>query len=135
MIYDIGNENELLEEDISNLLKALKKSRNRERSARLKAYEDKAREGSADIKLKLRKQLEIFENCPYCNVKIDYEYCHADHIYPIAKGGISVQENMVLVCPNCNNKKSKLTLRQFAKKENLNMQEIESRLEILGKDF
>ena len=42
---------------------------------------------------------------------------------------------MVLVCQDCNNMKSKLTLRQFARKARLDMSLIEERLEILGKDF
>ena len=42
---------------------------------------------------------------------------------------------MVLVCEECNRSKSKSTLRQFAKKYNLNLNQIEKDLDLLGKDF
>ncbi len=82
----------------------------------------------------IKKDLVDNEDCPYCGYALKLAI-HADHIYPIAKGGESTKKNMVLVCADCNTKKSSLTLQAFIKKYSLNREEIESRLEALGKDF
>ncbi len=107
----------------------------KEKSARLKAYENKARDGTATLKTSLKEQFKILNKCPYCRKEIAFETCHADHIYPIAKGGLTTKSNMVLVCEECNRSKSKSTLRQFAKKYKLNLDQIEKDLDLLGKDF
>jgi len=72
--------------------------------------------------------------CPYCGSELDSN-AHADHIYPIAKGGLSILANMVLACPDCNSKKSDLTLRVFIQTYGLDREAIEVRLSQLGKDF
>lgn len=60
---------------------------------------------------------------------------HADHIYPVSKGGRSMPKNMVYVCAPCNSQKINLTLAGFIKKYNLDRDEIERRLQELGKEF
>jgi 5-methylcytosine-specific restriction endonuclease McrA len=60
---------------------------------------------------------------------------HVDHIYPISKGGHSVETNMVKVCGDCNLKKGSLTLREFIAKYKLDRDAIERRLDELGKKF
>jgi 5-methylcytosine-specific restriction endonuclease McrA len=72
--------------------------------------------------------------CPYCGRELDGN-AHADHIYPIAKGGLSILANMVLVCADCNAKKSDLTLRVFIQTFGLDRKAVETRLSQLGKDF
>ena len=129
------NNNKNLQYEL-NILKIYRSILNKhEKSARLKSYENKARDGTAILKTSLKKQLKILNKCPYCRKEIAFETCHADHIYPIAKGGLTTKSNMVLVCEECNRSKSKLTLRQFAKKYNLNLDQIEKDLDLLGKDF
>ena len=118
------------------LLKSLKpKLKEQEKSARIKGYEDRARQGSSNLKKNLEYQLKLLNKCPYCRKEIAFETCHADHIYPIAKGGLTTKSNMVLVCEECNRSKSKSTLRQFAKKHSLNLDQIEKDLDLLGKDI
>ena len=73
-------------------------------------------------------------DCPYCGSVLGDEK-HADHIHPLAKGGLSVVRNMVWVCAECNLRKGEMTLTAFVKKFHLNRDAIESRLEALGKDF
>ena len=73
-------------------------------------------------------------NCPYCNRKKTPTKAVADHIYPVSKGGLSTLQNMVLICNNCNEKKSDLTLRIFCKQQNYNYNKVIDRLEELGKD-
>lgn len=80
----------------------------------------------------LRNAIPRNEFCPYCLTKIS-DGGHIDHIYPIAKGGHSVIENMIHVCAKCNSKKGELTLNQFMERYALNRQEIENRLKSLGK--
>ncbi len=80
----------------------------------------------------LRKAIEKNEICPYCSKPIT-DGGHIDHIYPIAKGGHSVIENMVHVCSKCNSKKGEMTLNQFMEKFQLNRDAIEKKLRDLGK--
>jgi 5-methylcytosine-specific restriction endonuclease McrA len=82
----------------------------------------------------VKRSLADNKECPYCGAGLS-SATHADHIYPLAKGGESTKKNMVLVCFDCNSKKSSLTLRAFIIKYNLDRDTIERRLEALGKDF
>jgi 5-methylcytosine-specific restriction endonuclease McrA len=82
---------------------------------------------------KIKINMEINNNCPYCEQPI--VEVHVDHIFPVAKGGLSTTKNMVRVCSKCNIKKKDLTLNQFIKKYNLNRNLIESNLEALNKIY
>jgi 5-methylcytosine-specific restriction endonuclease McrA len=107
------------------------------KEAKLQSLKNKAAES---IKTKrviakgIKRSLADNDDCPYCGFVI-VGAIHADHIYPVSKGGESTKKNMVLVCADCNSKKSALTLQAFIKKHNLNRDEIENRLSSLGKDF
>ena len=57
----------------------------------------------------------------------------ADHIHPINKGGLSTNQNMVLICKNVILKKA-FTLRAFCKQQRLDYDNICNRLENMGKD-
>lgn len=72
--------------------------------------------------------------CPYCGGELG-PTPHADHIYPVSKGGRSTFANLVFVCMTCNGKKSDLTLRAFAKAFEYDYALIEQRLDELGKEF
>jgi len=72
--------------------------------------------------------------CPYCGGDLG-ESPHADHIYPVSKGGRSTVKNMVYVCASCNMAKLDMTLSTFIRAHNLNREEIEARLTRLGKEF
>ena len=82
----------------------------------------------------VRRKLNRSDECPYCGGALGSDP-HADHIYPLSRGGHGVSTNMVMVCSPCNLKKSSLTLREFIIKFKLDRDEIESRLEALGKRF
>ena len=119
-----------LEAEIEVLKKALTKSKKRERSARLAAYDDKARQGSQSLKRKLLSKIRGNSYvCPYCLTTAKKSELVLDHIHPIAKGGQTVPQNSVLVCPSCNSKKKALTLRVFCKKFDIDFDGIVSRLE------
>jgi hypothetical protein len=94
------------------------------------AHYDELRGGATVVK----KKLKITEVCPYCEQSLGKDY-EADHIYPVAKGGLSTTENMVHVCKSCNRKKSGLTLRKFCEKYGFDESGIASRLSVLGKDY
>lgn len=87
-----------------------------------------------DLADRIKHRLERDEMCPYCGVMLGNS-SHADHIYPVSKGGRSITSNMVIVCADCNVKKSNHTLRAFVLKFGLNQDAIEKRLMALGKDF
>lgn len=119
-----------LEEEIEVLKKSLTKSKKRERSARLAAYDDKARQGSQSLKKKLLSKIRGNSYvCPYCLTTTKKSELVLDHIHPIAKGGQTLPQNSVLVCPTCNSKKKALTLRVFCKKFDMDFDGIIFRLE------
>lgn len=98
--------------------------------ARLAGHTGKSRLVANSVKKKLRQDHE----CPYCGEHLG-EQPHADHIYPISKGGLSIEENMVHVCAKCNMKKKDMTLYAYIKKYSLDRDRIEETLIAMGKDI
>ncbi|MDA7506634.1 HNH endonuclease, partial [Akkermansiaceae bacterium] len=86
---------------------------------------------SRNLAASIKRKLVKGHPCPYCGKSLGSDF-HADHIYPVIKGGLSTIQNMVNVCSSCNLAKGDLTLSAFIKKLDLNRNEIESRLENLG---
>jgi 5-methylcytosine-specific restriction endonuclease McrA len=91
-------------------------------------------EASRDLASQVKKRLSVQTYCPYCGGKLGAEM-HADHIYPLSKGGLSISSNMVFVCVTCNMKKRDMTLNTFIRKFNLVRADIERRLDRLGKEY
>lgn len=98
--------------------------------ARLAAADKRSRELASFTK----RELARYDRCPYCN-ELMGNAPHADHIYPLSLGGLSIRENMVLVCGSCNVKKSVMTLREFIEAEQLDRTRIEYTLKQLGKKY
>ena len=107
-----------------------KKEKDTHLKARIASHENASR----GIALTVKKKLTQTSECPYCNKAIGNNP-HADHIYPVSKGGQSIDYNMVMVCEKCNLSKGDLMLREFIAKEKLDSISIECRLEKLGKRF
>ena len=82
----------------------------------------------------IKDRIKAQHCCPYCGGHLG-ESPHADHIYPVSKGGRSTERNMVYVCARCNEDKSDLTLSAFIRHYNLDRDAIEARLSRMGKDF
>lgn len=110
------------------VLTARLEKRNKEKTL-ANAYLKKSRNDSSSVKSNLKNH----ETCPYCGT--ESKHLEADHIYPISLGGLSVKENMIYVCKDCNRKKGGATLREFIKKFDLNKDYVEENLEKLGKKF
>ncbi len=98
------------------------------------AHFGRTREKADAIKHNLSGQVNIYPNCPYCDGVLG-EQPHADHIFPVSRGGLSTPDNLVLVCDICNSKKTNKTLREFIISENLDRTRIERVLIMLGKRF
>ena len=49
----------------------------------------------------------------YCRIPLHQQPYHIDHRRPCAKGGATTEENLQLLCPNCNILKNNQTQRQF----------------------
>ena len=81
------------------------------------------------------KQKRLVDNCPYCGETINQSDAQLDHIYPVSKGGISTEENLIFVCSSCNRKKSNDTIRAFIEGAGFNSDIIYGRLKKLNKDF
>jgi 5-methylcytosine-specific restriction endonuclease McrA len=92
-----------------------------------------ARSKQASAKRRLASQLNTFNRCPYCEEKLSFEQSHVDHIHPVSKGGLSEDDNLVLVCAPCNISKGKKTLRAFCRDADLNYDVVVARLEQIGK--
>ena len=90
----------------------------------------KARDHAENVKRALRKD----HDCPYCGNGLGAQP-HADHIYPVSKGGRSVSANMVYVCAVCNVKKGDMTLAAFIATQRLDRDVIEQRLQRLRKEY
>lgn len=114
-----------------------RKANEKERTAKINAFESKNRSGAQLIKDKLLKLVKSKDDwqCIYCLKLNNVKLAEADHIHPVNKGGLTTMQNMVLICKDCNSKKSNQTLRVFCKKSNLNYDKICERLENLGKDI
>jgi 5-methylcytosine-specific restriction endonuclease McrA len=112
-----------------------KRTKERERSAKIAAFDNKARTGSQIVKDDLLKSIrnKTRWKCPYCDLNNSINEAVADHIYPVNKGGLSMPENMVLICGDCNKKKSNLVLRVFCKKYSIDFNIVCERLEKQGK--
>lgn len=91
---------------------------------------DSVRTTAAQVKLGLRND----HDCPYCGGSLGDEP-HADHIHPVAKGGLSTPRNMVMVCSPCNGAKRDMTLNQFISSRRLDRDIVFQRLSQLGKDY
>jgi len=117
--------------------KNLKRNANeKEKSAKIAALESEKRIGAQTVKEKLIKSVKTkdYWDCPYCEKNKDFKNAQADHIHPVNKGGLSTMQNMILICSECNSKKTNLTLRAFCKKFKLNYENISIKLEKAGKD-
>jgi len=82
----------------------------------------------------LESQLAIIPHCPYCLGALGDD-AEIDHIYPLSRGGLSKDTNLVIVCRKCNNAKSAKTLLEFIRENGLNLEEIEDTMKKLGKSF
>ena len=126
----------LLKKIIFEFKRFKKRASERERTAKINAFENKNRSGAQNIKDKLLKAVRIKSKwtCPYCNNSSDVNVAEADHIQPVNKGGLTTLQNMVLICKKCNSKKTNLLLRIFCKKQSYDYNGVCERLEKLGKD-
>ena len=111
-----------------------RKKKEQKLKAHAAAHHGKTRDLADSVRKQISDQFEQHPNCPYCFGKMGNSP-HADHIYPVSKGGLSTKENMVFICEKCNMDKGDLTLREFIKKNELNSNKIENILEKLGKEF
>lgn len=111
-----------------------RRKRKKDKESELKAAAALNVHQTRRVAASVRKQLEKQPHCPYCGGSIG-DTPHADHIYPVAKGGRSVPRNMVWVCADCNLKKRDLTLTGFVRKFEYDRVAIEARLDGLGKDY
>ena len=111
-----------------------KKERKYRKSARDRALIASHNKKSRHLSPSVKKTLKVTGYCPYCFELLGNDY-HADHIYPVSKGGLTVPQNMVNICKKCNSRKGSHTLNYFIKKYSLNRDKIEATLNKLGKEY
>ena len=111
-------------------LKEAKKEKARTLKARVAQADNKTRKIATSVKLRLPQN----HLCPYCGNHLG-DNPHADHIYPVSRGGLSTLVNMVYACASCNKKKKANTLKMFIDEFELDRSSIENRLTDLGKEF
>ncbi len=71
----------------------------------LRREKDKARKLRDSAWWKRKKSDGI---CHYCRNKFKPAELTMDHVVPLSRGGVSVKENLVPCCKDCNNKKKNL---------------------------
>ena len=69
---------------------------------RIKAEREKARELRTSSWWKEKIQSGF---CQYCEKKVNPKDLTMDHLVPLARGGLSVKNNLVPACKECNAKK------------------------------
>lgn len=80
----------------------------------------------------LKRIVTKTENCPYCGKSLGDDP-HLDHIYPVAKGGLSIKDNLVWCCSSCNSLKSDRGLIYFLTDIGVEIPEVLNRLQNMGK--
>ena len=91
-----------------------KEAENKRIKALAAAHTGKTRQLATNVKNQLKQQTSLISGCPYCGGSLG-ETPHADHIYPVARGGLSTADNMIYVCQRCNIKKSDKTVYEFVR--------------------
>jgi 5-methylcytosine-specific restriction endonuclease McrA len=109
-----------------------KEAENKRIKALAAAHTGKTRQLATNVKNQLKQQTSLISGCPYCGGSLG-ETPHADHIYPVARGGLSTADNMIYVCQKCNIKKSDKTVYEFVREAKLNLNQVLTNIEILGK--
>jgi 5-methylcytosine-specific restriction endonuclease McrA len=118
-----------------NLKKAEQDKKTRHIKARAADKESAVRGMAKQYKKGFEEQKRLVDSCPYCGGAINQSDAQLDHIYPVSKGGLSTEENLVFVCSSCNRKKSNDTIRSFIEGAGFNSDIIYGRLKVLNKDF
>ena len=119
---------QLLEPKLKDLL------RKEERAQREKSVVARVRKKSRENAERVKVKLEKTTKCPYCNETLGPQP-HADHIYPLSRGGQETESNMVYVCASCNIAKSDKTLHTFCMDHGLSFRQVSARLRRMDKDF
>ncbi|MBS0151006.1 MAG: HNH endonuclease [Nitrospira sp.] len=114
----------------------------KEKQAAIERFETKhgkafAKAAAADGQTRMRatslkRLVKKTPDCPYCGAVLGTDP-HLDHIYPLAKGGLSIVINLVWCCSACNSLKADNGLVQFLMERGLPIEPVLSRLHSLGK--
>ncbi len=80
----------------------------------------------------LKRLVKKTKHCPYCGGDLGSDP-HLDHIYPVSKGGLSIMENLVWCCSQCNAVKTDKGLMQFLRERHLPIEKTLDQLHALGK--
>ncbi len=96
--------------------------------AKAAILDDKSRSMAAQR----REMIKKTDHCPYCGSELGND-AHLDHIQPINRGGLSIDENLVWCCAKCNLSKSNKGLIEFLLASNYNIEQTCTRLISLGK--
>ena len=80
----------------------------------------------------LKRIVPRTSQCAYCEGPLGAD-ANLDHIYPVAKGGLSIVENLVWCCVACNSAKSDKGLMTFIQKRGIDVTQVLNRLSDMGK--
>jgi 5-methylcytosine-specific restriction endonuclease McrA len=79
-----------------------------------------------------KRKVTSSDICPYCGLTIQGAG-HLDHIYPVSKGGLNIEANLIFCCVSCNAKKGDKGLYQFCAACGFDFEAVVRRLVRAGK--
>lgn len=69
--------------------------------------------GFESLMYSLTYSCKDYSKCGYCGQTLTTANCTLDHMYPRTLGGVSLPNNLLPCCRNCNNEKGGLTEKQY----------------------
>jgi 5-methylcytosine-specific restriction endonuclease McrA len=129
------SERKKLWREITILRTLIREHRKRETAAKVAAFHDNLRGTAPAVRRALSAERNRTARCPYCGLVTDKDDLVADHIYPVALGGLSTIQNMVWICETCNKAKRRSTLRGYCQKGKFDFEGVCRTLEALGKQI
>ena len=80
----------------------------------IKKYKDGAMHVGDMYKERIRQFMDAHDKCWYCGCPItECGALTADHVFPRAKGGEMIADNLIMVCKHCNSSKGKKGLLEW----------------------
>jgi 5-methylcytosine-specific restriction endonuclease McrA len=72
-------------------------------------------DGDGSVTASVLKAIRLAKRCSYCLCSLAGKKVHADHVWPLASGGMHRAGNLTAACPTCNHSKGPLLPIEWAR--------------------